>query len=136
MALLACENCGHQVSSSAVQCPGCQNVLQPATHLPRNNSDLGMVSGYQPATLLKYSHHLISVAQLMMLICTLLGAYLGWKSAPLLTFGRTLGDSDYILGAVIGAFTGFLSVGWIAFLYIYIAQLSLCLLQIEKNTRR
>lgn len=135
MALVACKKCGHQVSSRALQCPACQEQLQPATQLPRNNGESGMVSGYQPATLLKYSHHLISIAQLMMLVATLFGGYLGWKLAPLMAFGRTAETSDLIIGALIGGVSGLLSVGSVAFLYIYIAQLSLCLLQIEKNTR-
>lgn len=142
MAIIACPHCGQPVSERAFQCPACQQALNPSqpthaqAHAQTPEAPIGKEFGYKPATIVAYSHHLISIAQLMTIICTLTGGYLGWKMAPLMSRGEIPSDGQMISGMLIGGLTGFLSVAWIAFLYIYVAQLSLCLLQVEKNTRR
>lgn len=94
--------------------------------------------GFKPATLVRYSTHLNSIARLMLLAGTLCGGYLGYRLTPLLMMAapQPPADSDFFIHIAIGAVLGLLSVAWVAFLYMYIAQLTMCLLQIERNTRR
>jgi hypothetical protein len=129
-----CTSCGKQMYDQDTACTGCGTSLLPGkgkSVKPSLSRGADYVP-YDPRLIQEFAQRLYSRAANIVVVYTLAGAAIGWyvgkaSGGP----GGTYPTTAAIIGAVLGFGLGMEKAFWLKLQ----AQLALCQVQIEKNTR-
>lgn len=137
---IKCPHCGAQSSSSANLCYNCNGDLRATPSAPASSTAAAMMTTsaaiqYDPVVIQSYAKHLYARANMVTVVYALIGAL--FLAATFGTVGAVADsiEAGLVLGALAGGSVGYFIGNMKANALRLEAQLAMCQVQIEMNTR-